>query len=70
MAFIGHPLVGEPLYAKGGRPASPGVLPGAIGYCLHAWRVELQHPVEGNWMAVEAPAPAWAAEFLCSPGHI
>lgn len=64
MACIGHPLVGEPLYAPGGRPQQPGVPPGAIGYCLHAWQVELQHPVHRTWVVVEAPAPKWAATLL------
>ena len=45
LAFIGHPLVGDPLFAAGGLPLaqSPG-LPGDGGYLLHAESLRLTHP--------------------------
>lgn len=63
LAAIGHPLVGDPLYAPGGGPrlAAPG-LPGDGGYLLHAARVELTHPVSGARISIEAPVP----EALCA----
>ncbi len=45
LAVAGHPLVGDPLYAAGGRPeAMSHALPGDIGYRLHAERIVLRHP--------------------------
>ena len=58
LAAAGHPLVGDPLYAHGGRPRIdlPG-LPGDLGYALHAWRLAFPHPVHSGALAVEAPPP-------------
>ncbi|MGH1393052.1 MAG: RluA family pseudouridine synthase [Trichormus sp.] len=51
-AKIGHPIVGDPLYASG---RSIGVnLP---GQALHAWRLRLQHPISQEWIEVTAPPP-------------
>jgi 23S rRNA pseudouridine1911/1915/1917 synthase len=63
LASIGHPLVGDPLYAAGGQllPKQPG-LPGEGGYLLHAERLAFEHPDSGEWMELEAPLPqAWKA---------
>lgn len=45
LAFAGHPLLGDPLYAAGGRPV-PGsrALPGDPGYLLHAAELRFPHP--------------------------
>lgn len=58
LAFIGHPLVGDPLYAVGGisRADSPG-LPGEGGYWLHARRLVFDHPISGMRVDLTAPAP-------------
>lgn len=49
---IGYPIVGDPLYGSG---RSIGVnLP---GQALHAWRLQLQHPVTGDTIAAIAPIP-------------
>lgn len=51
-AFIGHPIVGDPIYGKG---RSIGVnLP---GQALHAVRLQLQHPVTGELIEAIAPPP-------------
>ncbi len=57
-ASIGHPLVGDPLYAAGGLPRAenPG-LPGDAGYLLHAWRMRLNHPISGRQVEWEAAIP-------------
>jgi len=59
LAFIGHPLVGDPLYDVGGIPKkeNPG-LPGDGGYYLHAKRLVLQHPLTGLVLELNAPVPA------------
>ncbi len=58
MASIGHPLVGDPLYAMGGVPKrdQPG-LPGDGGYFLHANKMVLHHPVSGSLLELVAPEP-------------
>lgn len=57
LAAIGHPLVGDPLYASGGRPhADPG-LPGDGGYWLHAGRLTFAHPTTGATVVLTAPPP-------------
>ncbi|MBS2029340.1 MAG: RluA family pseudouridine synthase [Deltaproteobacteria bacterium] len=58
LAFAGHPLVGDPLYANGGVPLPElPALPGDLGYALHAWRVALTHPRDGRRLELEAPPP-------------
>ena len=58
LAYAGHPLLGDPLYAPGGVPRadSPG-LPGDGGYWLHAQRLAFEHPVTGERLELEAPPP-------------
>ncbi|MBD2313134.1 RluA family pseudouridine synthase [Desertifilum sp. FACHB-1129] len=52
-AAIKHPIVGDPEYSSG---RSVGVnLP---GQALHAWRLQLQHPVSGETVEAIAPLPA------------
>lgn len=51
-ASIGHPIVGDPIYGSG---RSVGVnLPGQV---LHAWRLQLKHPISGELIEVLAPLP-------------
>ncbi|MFB2893272.1 RluA family pseudouridine synthase [Aerosakkonemataceae cyanobacterium BLCC-F50] len=51
-AYIGHPIVGDPVYSSG---RDVGVnLP---GQALHAWRLSLQHPVTGELVQAIAPPP-------------
>jgi 23S rRNA pseudouridine1911/1915/1917 synthase len=59
LAYVGHPLVGDPLYGEGGLPR-PGaaVRPGELGYLLHAWRLSFEHPDSRVRVDFEAPPPA------------
>ena len=51
-AEIGHPIVGDSVYSSG---RSVGVnLP---GQALHAWKLQLQHPVTNELVEVVAPLP-------------
>jgi 23S rRNA pseudouridine1911/1915/1917 synthase len=58
LAFVGHPLAGDPLYAEGGVPRTvdPG-LPGDGGFLLHAHRLEFMHPITQAPVTVTAPTP-------------
>lgn len=63
MAHIGHPLVGDPAY--GGRrqltagedPAVRAALMGFKRQALHATRLTFEHPMTGEAVDVEVPAP-------------
>ena len=50
LASIGHPLVGDTLY--GGRPRD-----GFARQALHAWRLELVHPVRGTPLRFDSRLP-------------
>ena len=50
MAYLGCPLAGDWLYGT----EDPGLIPRPA---LHAWSVELTHPVTGERLALSAPLP-------------
>jgi 23S rRNA pseudouridine1911/1915/1917 synthase len=59
MAHIGHPIIGDPVYAR--HPA------GGIAFArqaLHAWRLGLRHPASGAAMHWESALPDDLAELL------
>jgi 23S rRNA pseudouridine1911/1915/1917 synthase len=62
LAAIGHPLVGEPLYAPSGIPRSikdgePIPFPGDCGYLLHAYQLHFSHPATERKITVISPPP-------------
>jgi 23S rRNA pseudouridine1911/1915/1917 synthase len=72
LAFIGHPLVGDPVY--GGGPGHVPVGPSFSRQGLHARRLELTHPVTGAPMCWKSEMPEDmaglidAARLSCSCG--
>lgn len=60
MAYIGHPVVGDPKY---GSPKSRFSID---GQALHAKKLRLEHPVTGQEMVFEAPLPADMQSILQS----
>jgi len=66
-AYIGHPVVGDPVYA--GKRSLPGrfgtreraefdrLLHAVGGQALHAYRLSFDHPLTGQKMDFEAPIP-------------
>ncbi|MFT4174339.1 MAG: 23S rRNA pseudouridine(1911/1915/1917) synthase RluD [Rhodocyclaceae bacterium] len=56
MAHIGHPLIGDPVYAVRRRP--PAAAADFARQALHAYRLGLLHPATGKALAWEAPMPA------------
>ncbi len=57
LAAAGHPLVGDPLYVRGGLPGPEPALPGAGGYWLHAFRLTLAHPATEEPLTLECAPP-------------
>ncbi len=52
MLHLGHPLVGDPIYAHPQRQkAKPGRL------MLHAWRLAFNHPRDGRRISIESEIP-------------
>lgn len=49
LAAIGHPIVGDALYAGAGA--------GAARLMLHACELQLTHPVDGRLLAIASPVP-------------
>lgn len=58
-AHLGHPIVGDPVYGMG---RSVGV--NLTGQALHAWMLQLQHPVTGEMIKAIAPVPPEFATLL------
>lgn len=48
---LGHPIMGDQLYAPAALAARSGRL------LLHAWRLEFDHPASGRRLQFESPAP-------------
>jgi tRNA pseudouridine32 synthase/23S rRNA pseudouridine746 synthase len=50
MAEMGHPILGDPLYATGAARAHPRLM-------LHSESLRLRHPTGGAWVTFRAEAP-------------
>jgi 23S rRNA pseudouridine1911/1915/1917 synthase len=61
MAHIGHPLVGDSLYAG---PMTLGI----DRQALHAFRLSFEHPITGKALSFEAPLPADMVALLDTLG--
>lgn len=59
MAYIGHPVLGDPVYG-GKRKENFGL----TGQCLHARRLAFRHPRTGERLEVECPLPGYFQEVL------
>jgi tRNA pseudouridine32 synthase/23S rRNA pseudouridine746 synthase len=55
LAWLGHPILGDPLYGHARSRGAAGRLR------LHAWRLDLVHPRTGEPLSLEAPLP-WLGE--------
>ncbi len=58
MEYIGHPVIGDPLYGRGNRKLYDK------GQLLHAYRLTLTHPETGQLMSFEAPLNKEFEDFL------
>ena len=71
MAYIGHPLAGDPLYGETRARKTEFVQTEADAarvepMGLHAWKVTLRQPFTRALIEVEAPLPVWAARWISS----
>ena len=66
MAHIGHPLVGDPVY--GSRRVADPLLAGFGRQALHAFRLELLHPVKNEAMRWFSPLPEDFSSLLRALG--
>ena len=58
MAYIGHPLAGDPVY--GPKKSAPGL----DGQCLHAGLIGFCHPRDGRYLEVASELPPYFTAFL------
>ncbi len=56
-AYIGHPLLGDPVYGGGGTQFEKRHPSFFSGQCLHAAELTLVHPATGEKMTFSAPRP-------------
>ncbi len=57
MAYIGHPVAGDPVYGSG-KPEK------LHGQCLHAGKIGFVHPRTGEYMEFTSELPDWFTWFL------
>ena len=58
LAAAGYPLVGDPVYTIGGRPAEDSrALPSDLGYHLHNALLGFPHPAEERWIEITCAPP-------------
>ena len=57
MAYIGHPVAGDPVYGPG------NVITQLCGQCLHAGTIGFVHPRSGEYMEFTAPLPDYFTAF-------
>ena len=61
LKYLGHPLVGDPVYGEARFNAAPKPLRKLLEQfprpALHAWRLSFRHPETGAALYFEAPAP-------------
>lgn len=58
MAYLGHPVAGDPVYGPKNGVTSLG------GQCLHAGLLGFVHPSSGGFIRVESPLPEYFTDFL------
>ena len=58
MAYIGHPIAGDPLYGP------KKVIQSMCGQCLHAKKIGFIHPSSKEYMEFDSPLPEYFTQFL------
>lgn len=60
MAYLGHPVAGDPVYGP------KKVIARLAGQCLHAGKIGFVHPRTGAYLEFESPLPDYFKSFLRS----
>lgn len=63
MAYIGHPVAGDPVYGPKKCITSLG------GQCLHAGLIGFKHPRSGEYIEIRSELPSYFNDFLRSLKH-
>ena len=58
LAQIGFPIIGDIVYSNGKNEF------GIVGQCLHAEKLEFNHPITGKEMKLEAPLPEYFKNII------
>ena len=58
LSNIGYPIIGDDIYSNGKNKW------GIEGQCLHAQALELNHPITGKHMYIEAPLPEYLNQII------
>ena len=64
LSSIGHPVLGDSVYGGDKCRAAKEHAKFISGQCLHAYRLELDHPRTGERMSFEAPLPVDMAHLI------
>lgn len=68
--WLGHPIVGDPSYLADRRLSQTQTREvSSQPMCLHAWKLQLDHPSDGRRIELSAPLPSWARGFDWNPGE-
>ena len=60
LSHLGFPIVGDPLYRGDEMGERQTLDPDEQPLCLHAHRIQFEHPDDGHPVEFQAPAPTWA----------
>lgn len=60
MAYLGHPVAGDPVYGP------KKVITALHGQCLHAGLIGFRHPRTGEYLEFSAPLPPYFVDFLAT----
>ena len=58
MAYMGHPVAGDPVYGP------KKVITRLQGQCLHAGVLGFVHPISGEYLEFRAPLPEYFTSFI------
>ena len=59
-AHLGFPVVGDVAYSAENEPPRQTLQVDEPPLCLHAWKIDFEHPVSGEVMSFTAAPPPWA----------
>ena len=58
LSHIGYPIIGDEVYSNGKNEWD------VSGQCLHAWKLEFNHPITGKKLSLEAEIPEYLKNII------